>query len=133
VNEREIRRRADAAARLYRERKAVNNDTSLSLCIVTAIREALVAERVSYVTHTIGCPALIGELGPDGYGTGRTLLAPSACTCKPDWADEEAPDCRVCGGDGFTDGSAEMRADRGDPNPHDTTCVACGGSGKGMT
>lgn len=36
-------------------------------------------------------------------------------------------DCRICGGAGWTDGSAELRRDgrRGD-----TTCLGCAGSGK---
>jgi DnaJ-class molecular chaperone len=41
----------------------------------------------------------------------------------------EARDCHLCGGTGWTDSSAEIRADRGDPNPDDTTCVACDGTG----
>jgi hypothetical protein len=38
-------------------------------------------------------------------------------------------DCRICGGDGWTDGSAELRAERGDRSG-DTTCVGCNGTGK---
>jgi hypothetical protein len=35
--------------------------------------------------------------------------------------------CHVCGGEGWTDGSAELRRDGRDG---DTTCIGCGGSGK---
>ena len=38
-----------------------------------------------------------------------------------------ARDCAVCGGDGWTDGSAELRRDG---REGDTTCIACEGSGK---
>ena len=38
-------------------------------------------------------------------------------------------DCRICGGDGWTDGSAELKADRGDAYPT-TECVGCNGTGK---
>ena len=36
-------------------------------------------------------------------------------------------DCRVCGGDGWTDGSAKLRRDM---RTGDTTCIACDGTGK---
>lgn len=38
-----------------------------------------------------------------------------------------ARDCRICGGEGWTDGSALVRRDG---RVGDTTCVGCGGSGK---
>ena len=38
--------------------------------------------------------------------------------------------CRICGGDGWTDGSAELRGERNPAHAHDTTCVGCGGTGK---
>ena len=41
--------------------------------------------------------------------------------------DVTSRDCRACGGDGWTDGSAELRRDG---REGDTTCIACDGSGK---
>ena len=37
--------------------------------------------------------------------------------------------CAACGGEGWADGMAELRLDRGD-HSGDTTCVFCKGSGK---
>lgn len=36
-------------------------------------------------------------------------------------------DCRICGGDGWTDGSAELRRDG---RTGDTTCLGCNGTGQ---
>lgn len=41
-------------------------------------------------------------------------------------------DCRVCGGAGWTETSAEMHAESHMTSGYDSTCVACGGTGKEM-
>jgi len=50
--------------------------------LMEVLRRAIEYGRERVVTHRIGCPALIGELDRCGYGTGRTLLSPEACTCS---------------------------------------------------
>lgn len=37
--------------------------------------------------------------------------------------------CSLCGGDGWTDSSAEIRGRNNSAHAHDTTCVACDGTG----
>lgn len=50
-----------------------------------------------------------------GYGTGSVTIIPVI------------RDCRLCGGEGWGDGSAMLRRDG---RKGDTACIACGGNGK---
>lgn len=51
----------------------------------------------------------------------------------PQQEEHEMPDrktvCPICGGEGWTDGSAVIRGEHNKANAHDTTCVGCDGSG----
>jgi hypothetical protein len=58
----------------------------------------------------------------DRRGVGIADLRPRRIVCD----NLRAFDCRVCGGAGWTDGSAELRRDGRDG---DTTCIACNGTG----
>lgn len=48
-------------------------------------------------------------------------------TTYPALGPRKPKDCHACGGDGWTDGSAELRRDG---RKGDTKCIACGGTGK---
>jgi hypothetical protein len=51
----------------------------------------------------------------------------ASCICLCAGCRTRARDCRVCGGSGWTDGSAKLRRDS---NKGSTECIACKGSGK---
>jgi len=48
---------------------------------------------------------------------------------RPTSAVKSTNDCRICGGSGWTDGSAEIRGERDPAQAHNTTCVGCDGTG----